>query len=473
MPNILNSPMIKGIHGITALVLAFMTFCNTNSQTFRVGNLNTLEHTAFDPNTQNIYAIWKDSMRIHQAPDYKESILKVFHAEPGLYPTFAQQFHALFLNGRLHFVHRGDGLVLEVTGDSLKKIDRSTQLKMQNSSAVFVQNDTIFRFGGGGFWTFWNYLTYFDPTSKEWEIILPESTDQAVPGLTNLLVSHSEDKIFVFSGRLQDKINPINSHQNHEVWSFDKKQNRWELKGTSSLLFGGESLIAHMGSRVLVQLNNEFILLDPENNRASYHRRLPVLGNLIDNRVIKSFYNKGLFFIVHYETLFAGASLDRELVYEVITESDFLGEPYKVEPLYIEDSFPLNWLLSGTTLLILGGAIVVGRKRKIKTDKIKVRGAIVSFLSQSIELGKAESSLLNLLLQQSGIASNEEIFALLKLDNLKDSQKQMEKNRVLDSLNLSLKILIQEDRDLIQVLQSAKDRRIKNYTLDISKFKLH
>ena len=131
MPNILNSPMIKGIHGITALVLAFMTFCNTNSQTFRVGNLNTLEHTAFDPNTQNIYAIWKDSLRIHIAPDYKESILTKLETEPDLYPLFPNIFHALFLKGRLYFVHRGDGLFLEVRGDSLKKIDRSTQLKMQ------------------------------------------------------------------------------------------------------------------------------------------------------------------------------------------------------------------------------------------------------------------------------------------------------------------------------------------------------
>lgn len=472
MPNIVNSSMIKGIHGISIMVLAFMTFCNTNSQTFRVGNLNTLEHTAFDPETHDIYAIWRDSIRIHLAPDYKESVLTKLQIPPGLYPQFPRIFHTVFHNGCLHFVHRGDGLVLEFKGDSIKKIDRSTQLKMQNSSAVFVQNDTIFRFGGGGFWTFWNYLTYFDLTSKEWEIILPESANQAVPGLTNLLVTHSEDKIFVFSGRLQDKINPINSHQNHEVWSFDKKQNRWELKGTSSLLFGGESLIAHMGSRVFVQLNNEFILLDPENNRASYHRRLPVLGNLIDNPIIKSFYNNGIFFVVHYETLYAGASLDRELVYEVISESQFLGDPYKVEPLYQEPALPNSWVISGLGIIAFALGIVIIRKRKGKTGKIRVTDNGISYANETIVLGKEEAELLDLLLRQNGNASSEEIVTLIGGRSLNDSQKQKEKNRVVASLNLSMRSLLNEDRDLIQVSRSSADRRIKNYVLDISRFKL-
>jgi hypothetical protein len=453
------------------IAFIFLNFNHLNSQTFRVGNLNTLKATAFDPETHDIYAIWRDSIRIHLAPDYKESdLFSVSNSK--LYPTFPRLFYPLYKNGRLQFVHRRDGLVLEFSGDSLRRIDKSSHEKMQNGSFVFAENDTLFRFGGNGFWTNWNFLTYFDENTQEWELIITDNLKVTIPGLTQSLATHDQENVYVFSGYRQNERNPLVDVKNNEVWKYNKVSNSWKFLGSSKLFFESAHLVANTSIGALISLNGELILVNPKSNLVTYHKRLPIIGHPIDNGLTQSFYRDGFFYVLHYKTLISGASPDGELVYEVISESEFLGKPYKVEPLYQEPALPNSWVISGLGIIAFALGIVIIRKRKGKTGKIRVTDNGISYANETIVLGKEEAELLDLLLRQNGNASSEEIVSLIAGRSLNESQKQKEKNRVVASLNLSMRSLLNEDRDLIQVSRSSADRRIKNYVLDISKLKL-
>ena len=72
-------------------------------------------------------------------------------------------------DGRFKIVSIGGGSVFESINDTLVKIDNSFNHRMTYESAVFIQNDTIFKFGGYGYWSNRNFLTYFSKETKEWE----------------------------------------------------------------------------------------------------------------------------------------------------------------------------------------------------------------------------------------------------------------------------------------------------------------
>ncbi len=71
---------------------------------------------------------------------------------------------------------QGTGMIYslqELNKDSLSviRIDSTHYHGYNNSAIIFSNNDTIFSFGGNGFWKFNGQLRYFDEVQKEWNII--------------------------------------------------------------------------------------------------------------------------------------------------------------------------------------------------------------------------------------------------------------------------------------------------------------
>lgn len=67
----------------------------------------------------------------------------------------------------LLFINYIGGQVLEWHNDTISRIDHSYEHRNQLNSAIFQRNDTIFRFGGYGFFESRNFFTYFDYKTKE------------------------------------------------------------------------------------------------------------------------------------------------------------------------------------------------------------------------------------------------------------------------------------------------------------------
>ena len=94
----------------------------------------------------------------------------------------------------------GGGHVLSFNKSILSRIDNSVNQKNQFKAAVFSYNDRLYMYGGYGFWTFKNYITYFDNQTGQWEIIIPRSKD--VPaGRWKAIFQVFNDKLYVLGGR--------------------------------------------------------------------------------------------------------------------------------------------------------------------------------------------------------------------------------------------------------------------------------
>ena len=92
----------------------------------------------------------------------------------------------VFKKGKSFAVSRGSGMVWEISNDSMIRIDKSYDHKMTNGSKVFTHNDTIFKFGGYGYWSNRNFFTYFSENSKEWEFYKINPKSYLPPGLSGM-----------------------------------------------------------------------------------------------------------------------------------------------------------------------------------------------------------------------------------------------------------------------------------------------
>ena len=112
---------------------------------------------------------------------------------------FSEKIKFFYSNFKNHkIVSIGGGHVFEVINDTLTRIDHSFDHKMTYGSSVFQRNDTIFKFGGYGFWSSRNFFTYFDPSSKEWEFY-PTKSLLIPPPIHNFNHWHTDDNFFIIN----------------------------------------------------------------------------------------------------------------------------------------------------------------------------------------------------------------------------------------------------------------------------------
>lgn len=449
-------------------VLFFWALLNVSGQVFRIGNASTLQGTAFDPGTKNIYAIWQDSIRIFNAPDYTESKLIPFQNPKADFP---RRFIPLFARDSLYFVNRGDDLVLVLDGTSLTPISQPGRERIQNASSLLVKNDTLFRFGGNGFWTTWSHLTYFDWETGIWNLLPPKNSRHFPPGLANPIFLAHQNEFYVMSGWSENKTNPMIKEINREVWKFDVSNKTWEFQGPSKTLTLPNDMLFVIDFAQLLQINNEFALIDPVNNLITYHDKKPSVGNLFLDDHIKPFYSDGTVFVVRYENIVAGSSPDRNLVYEAVPVSYFLGNPYREEPLYASaEDYEL--LIPGLILgiLLVGGSIVLIKRFRNKA-KINVFHSHLEYKGVVCSPTSLELLVLREFLAYGGQL---DVARTLELANVNGnvSNNAVSDSTIIDSLNWQLKTLVGKDSELITKTRSSSDRRIKHYTLDPSRFSL-
>ena len=447
-----------------------------HAQSIELGNSQSLKATAFDHETKTIYAIWKDSIRSFLAPDYRQSHL-IEYRSPEV--EFPDSYQAIVFDKSLHFVHNKGGVVYRVNNDTLERIDHSFNHKMQNNSTLFTRNDTIFRYGGYGFWSARNFFTYFSPGSKEWEIIVPDETTKDVPKGTLLSqVVQQENQAFVFSGIFLDPVKPIINRPYKEAWLFDFDTHIWKKLGPVEKDFHNYIRLAHMGDRILYMMpsSNYQVLADPIRNQLTYYPRQPRFKNVVGflPHVYKygSFYSDGIFFLLRSNSEDVDRASSKDLYYEVVAESDFLGEAFRKEALYSNAAFPWKSLgmLLGLTLLL--GLVLFGYRKYSKWNKI-VEGANNSkYRGKQIDLDPGSLAILNLLVRSEGEVSSQKVLDIVEKPTLSEVHNIKIKNQLIDALNLRFRTLLDIDKDLIEASRSEEDKRIRVYRIDPSYFKI-
>ena len=109
-------------------------------------------------------------------------------------------FFTKLVKNELYIISNGAGPVFKLEQNSFKRIDNSSPHKNQFGGARFVYNDKIHIYGGYGFWSFKNFITFFDENIKQWDLFYNNS-EYLPPGRWKPLYNLLDDRLYVLGGR--------------------------------------------------------------------------------------------------------------------------------------------------------------------------------------------------------------------------------------------------------------------------------
>jgi len=138
-------------------------------------------------------------------------------------PTRGDHF---FINNVLVCVFGGTGHVfgLDTAANTISRLDNTVHSGYNFDAYQFVRKDTIFSFGGYGFWMENNLLTYFSGLRKEWNVYSVGAFPPYNPDFTELPTYK-----FSFYDRSEDALYVLRMN---EFWKFSFEQSSWMMLGS-------------------------------------------------------------------------------------------------------------------------------------------------------------------------------------------------------------------------------------------------
>lgn len=145
-------------------------------------------------------------------------------------------YNTFEIKGHFFFVISGTGQVYEF--DPLKRIlsrvDQTFYRGYNFGALQFSHNDSLFSFGGMGFWHYNNVQTFFDFQTKEWELVKPkgEMPNRIYTSFSGY--SKREGKLFMLEipdAFVSPSIQPL------DFYEYDLKSHVWSKKGSVSVDF--------------------------------------------------------------------------------------------------------------------------------------------------------------------------------------------------------------------------------------------
>ena len=215
-------------------LLLFIGF-NSYSQKINLGSFSGYQNSSLDTLNQELEVYFDKHIVTVDLNNFEKQI------RPLTYGTEISIVDKVFssspirVQDTLYFVYGSGGLVYQVKNDTVTRIDKSFNHKMQYGACVFEHNNTAFKYGGYGFWSDRDFFTYYDIKQDEWEIYHPIASDVIPEGSHGALYIKEPYYIHIFGG---ETVNPKNRREklvNNKVWTFDFKTNKWHFLGVHTV----------------------------------------------------------------------------------------------------------------------------------------------------------------------------------------------------------------------------------------------
>jgi len=426
-------------------IILMYLFYSTISYAQSINELpRQLNHVYNSNKSSKIYFTNSDSIFEYQNGKVN-FIKKVFNLET------VKGSKLIVVKNEFFFIDNLGGAVYKENQNLLKRIDHSFKHKNQLAAAVFTYNDTIYKFGGYGFFGARNFMTYFSESSKEWEVVVEAPKSEHPPGLFEMKHFVFEDNLYVFGGSTINLSNRNESISNKEIWRFSFKEKIWKKIGELNL----EKLYYHIfdftdtdkfyfnhGSTLYRLDLDQFSLIEYDENDLLKKINYAFPGTIQNNQlnVLVNTFNSE-------KQISNIMSIDlNDLDFK---QKHLLSKEYEINTEYI-------YALIIAILII---SLYVFFK---KFSYLKIKNKSIQFRFNRIQLNENEINFMNLLLNET-LVENSKFLELLP-NTIEISHKSRVKNATIEDLNSKLRI-ISGKRFIIKKIRSKEDRRYYNYKL--------
>jgi|SaaInlStandDraft_1057018.scaffolds.fasta_scaffold31710_2 hypothetical protein len=394
-------------------------------------------------NNEIIYQI-KDSLYFLDAES-----LSIINSKK-IYTYNLSNYHITKKGNSLLFLEREGGDILKLDSDNkLKKIDNSNINKFFIDNFNFVRKDTLFKHGGYGYWSQSNFLTYYNKSTKQWEIY-PTSKNSEVPRSADSHIGVSWNNSFTFFGGLSLTENGyrIRKNINKEVWSFNFISKKWALLGKfkDQNLYPNYINFSNQSDLYVLDKVSQLYKIDFLNNKLIKYKKNPILYNFfLETNPI--YYNDFVYFINK------NGKVSKVSLKEITAEIENINEFY-----FNKNRILIPMIIVIIISLILYSSIFIYRKKK-KNLKLQLLSNGITYNNKFIEFDNLALSILKTVIKKEMEFS--EVYKIVSKKHLSKIQNDRNRNEIIAHINFKLKGLTNIKSDFLIVSKSSFDKRSK------------
>ena len=434
------------------MILLSTLFVFISNIFFSFDNQNLIFNTGseFIFYTKNYFNIYSFDGTLKNSFFVSDEIIK--DLKPNLHEKIFSKRFKIFTKefDNIKIVSVGGGQVYKVVNDTLKREDFSFNHKMSFGSAVFVKNDTIYKFGGYGFWSSRNFFTYFDNSSKEWEFHASNSM-LLPPPIHNFNYILLDDEFIITNGYSPNVNTGIKYQKVSDIWKYNFTDRKWDNLGVSNL-----------------PKYDNIIEID---NHVFYARKLNTLNFIYVDYLNNIFYDvetantsipiNGLNSIIKGDTLYAfkDGNFLKKPYRELIYTSKRVGSIEK--RIYLRSIELINGLgLSSFTLVALLFSCILFLKYR-QNQKPRLTQLGLRFKGTSYGMQESEKNIIEAIISKDEVMS-QEIYDLVENKSLSYPQNNKIKNDTIKKINNKLEKIL-GIKEFIKSKKLPEDARVLVY----------
>ncbi len=331
----------------------------------------------------------------------------------------------------------------------LTRLDKTYSKGYNFDAPQFVRNDTLYNFGGYGFWSYSRVLTYFDREIQEWQNIRTENLgpDSFIGGYQGY--AKQNDVFYSGASEKEEGLKNFDRVFSNSLYAFDFKSLQWTLLGeiNAKLPFKSVRNAYWDGSHFIHLAPDKMFIIDPVKNEV-----LVIVNPKYFH--LRNFYTIGDSIFSFWENQSIQVKLSKKAV---LKEAKYIGKFYDNTnyKLYV-------YLLIGLVLLGFGAA------GYYRFQKSKKQSAII--VGKSNHFGPLERILLKKLIDAELDEQPEKFISVLQINEILNIETKTPENqrrirtKFLNNLNLKLLLYFQV-QDAIERFQFEEDKRLTLYRL--------
>ena len=390
--------------------------------------------------------------RIDSTFSYRDDTVNVKH--------ILASYSPIVIKNRIYFIEEEGGGVYEFKERKFDRIDFSFTHKMQVASTIFIHSDTIFRYGGYGFFSSRDFFTYFDFKIREWEAYAPINSDKIPVGSSDNFKTISNNTICLFGGKFNNSKWRKEFVPMKEVWEFNFLDHQWTNLGAIDV----NQLSIHpiqFKDKLAMVYRLSLEVIDNKNNKISFYK-----GNSYISRL--KFAPIPLYFDGKFYFVSALGESNQDDLCE-LPESEFLGD-FTADKKFYRNNSAYLWILY--TLIFLGLVAVMFywksyfqlRNKRLKL--LMIKGNHIHYQNKRVEFDPLSIKVIMVLLiaRDKGV-SGTELLVITERKDLHNSHNIRERNNLLNVINFRIKTLLETEEDIITSEKSEHDQRVKIYML--------
>ncbi len=377
-----------------------------------------------------------------------------------------KEYLSVSTSNDFYLVSVGAGPVFKKEDNQFIRIDNTSLHRNQVWGSFFIYNDKIHIYGGYGFWSFKDYITFYDPNIKQWDIVYNNSAYIPKGRGKSISLISPDDKLYVLGGTTISSQGAMYSVDNDDVFYFDLiKKEFVDLGKISEPLASKHTLFSlpSIGMSSFLVENDSIIKFDF--NEMSY-------SSFKSNSTKPNIDNKFPTFIVDESIFFISGNNGSKILDQINLNS-------LDQPAYSKSIFPIVSKKRDTSiekiLIALIGIIFFWIILKLFLYKDYIKAQLlfdkkaIYFKNRSVEITLKEKKFITLL-SENNLISAAQINKIISSKKYSKSHLTSIRNEFISNINSKLYDLTGNKTSVIEA-KHPNDNRIKAYKTDVNSFK--